>query len=375
MSVESDMELGRDKTAFIVSPIGDSLAPLGSPGRSNYEDSIFMWSKVFEPACETFGLRIVRSDRIADPGEIPDQIFSYLSSAEVVVADLSGANPNVMYELGLRHSRSAITLQVGEYGRLPFDVSSIRTIQFNRDEAGLIAVRDQLIESLRAALESGPTDLRATRMFANSDLQDSTIEEDVRKSAAPDTDVLPEEPGIIDMLAEAETAVTHVSEVLVNAQTQIVEIGERSKAAGEDVADPSVQAKGFAGRLQITRKLASDLDGPATELESSANEFYADVQSIDAMVRHVIARVESGEENTDEIGTFLSGIKELVDAAEQGAVGIVSMRDGSKSLRKMSASLAPVSRTIERALNRFLEAIRQMQEWKGLIDDIDIADA
>ena len=97
-----DIKRGTDKTCFVVSPIGSKLEPLGSPGRSRYEESIMMWAEVIEPACKAFGMKPVRSDRIAQSGEIPDQIFTYLGDADVVIADLSHANPNVMYELGLR---------------------------------------------------------------------------------------------------------------------------------------------------------------------------------------------------------------------------------------------------------------------------------
>lgn len=141
-----DLGLGSGKSCFIISPIGSRLAPVGSPGRTRYEESIRMWEEVFEPAAKTFGLSPVRADRISDTGEIPDQIFTYLRDADVVIADLSHANPNVMYELGLRHSLlGKVTIQVGEYETLPFDVTTIRTIQFLRTPAGLISARDELV--------------------------------------------------------------------------------------------------------------------------------------------------------------------------------------------------------------------------------------
>ena len=40
-----------------------------------------------------------------------------------MIADLTQANPNVMYELGLRHTQKKLTIQIGEAGRLPFDVT------------------------------------------------------------------------------------------------------------------------------------------------------------------------------------------------------------------------------------------------------------
>lgn len=369
----TDLELGEGKNCFVVSPIGNRFAPVGSVERANYEQSITIWENVIEPACATFGLTAVRADRIADPGEIPDQIFTYLRDSDVVIADLSGANPNVMYELGLRHSRSAITLQIGEYERLPFDVTTIRTIQFRRTEAGLIEVRDQLIESLRAALTTGPTDLRATTAFTapTGGIGGERLADDAQKSAEPQDEVVADEPGIVEVLAEGETAVVHVTEVLRATTEQIVGVGAIIQATSEEAQTPATTSKGFAGRLLLVRALAENLAEPTDSLEVSANEFAADVQSIDAMVRHIIARVRDGNEDTAEARTFLLQLLDLETAASEAAVGITNMRDGSRNLRKLSNSLTTVSKTLERGLGRFLEGIAVIQAWRPLIEALD----
>jgi hypothetical protein len=65
------------------------------------------------------GLNPIRAGHISDSGEITEQIFRHLRDDDVVIADLTGANANVMYELGLRHTINKLTIQVGEFRRLP----------------------------------------------------------------------------------------------------------------------------------------------------------------------------------------------------------------------------------------------------------------
>ncbi|MFJ6002729.1 hypothetical protein [Arthrobacter sp. NPDC092385] len=86
-----DHSLGDGQRCFIVSPIGSKLEAPGTEGRMRYEESLQMWEEVFQPACDQFGLKAIRSDKISESGEIPMQIFEYLRDAEVVIADLSGA--------------------------------------------------------------------------------------------------------------------------------------------------------------------------------------------------------------------------------------------------------------------------------------------
>lgn len=151
--------------AFVVGPIGDKDADDGSPARLAYEEGIQVFEDVIVPACTAFGLEAVRADMISEAGEIPEQIFRQLRDCPVVIADLTGANPNVMYELGLRHTTGRVTVQIGERGRLPFDVAAIRTIMFKRTEAGLVQARKDLAKSLAANLDTGGNPVTATRIW------------------------------------------------------------------------------------------------------------------------------------------------------------------------------------------------------------------
>jgi len=133
---------------FVIGPIGSEHAPIGSQEREVYEVSIEIYEKVIIAACQARGITAERSDTIAQPGEVNDQILSRLRDEPLVIADLTGSNPNVMYELGWRHSFGKPTIHVAEYGRLPFDVSTHRTIQFTRTPAGLVDGRKRLEKAL-----------------------------------------------------------------------------------------------------------------------------------------------------------------------------------------------------------------------------------
>lgn len=332
-----------------------------------------MWEEVFEPACATFGMAPVRSDRIAESGDINDQIFTYLRDADVVIADLSHANPNVMYELGLRHSRPGkITIQIGEYGQLPFDVTTIRTTQFNRTRAGLIGARNELSDALRAALQGGGTPPRATAIFAGDATSALDVNADVARSAAPEEDAdEPVEPGIMEVLAEGETALVHISEVLGNASGLMGSLGTLSTEAAAEIADSDAKKKGFAGRLVIARKLAEAMDAPAADFESASNEFFSDISTLDTMIQYVLGRYQDGGEDVDaDAQIFLTSLSGLIESASGAAVGVTNFRDGAKTLAKMSSALAPVSKTLVRASSRYLEGIGVMSRWSEPVRDL-----
>lgn len=116
------------KVCFYISPIGEE-------GTEQRKHSDFFLHQIVEPAMEGFGLQIVRADAIGKPGMITGQIIEHLVKAKLAIADLSFHNPNVFYELCLRHACRLPTVQIiRKRDNIPFDLEQFRTIQINTDD-------------------------------------------------------------------------------------------------------------------------------------------------------------------------------------------------------------------------------------------------
>ena len=112
-----------------------------------------IYNLAIKPAIEMAGLEPLRADEERTGGIIHLAMFARLLLSEFVIADLTLANPNVFYELGVRHStRPFTTIPIYAYLHpLPFDVAMIRAIGYNLDD-GLISTENA--ELLKAKLES-----------------------------------------------------------------------------------------------------------------------------------------------------------------------------------------------------------------------------
>lgn len=106
-------------TCFVMMPFAQ---PLGG-----------YYATVYEPAIKKAGLTPVRADTdIYGTGKIVEQIWSGISSAKVLVAELTGRNPNVLYELGLAHARhKPVVLVSSNEEDVPFDVRHVRVIYYD----------------------------------------------------------------------------------------------------------------------------------------------------------------------------------------------------------------------------------------------------
>lgn len=112
---------------FLVAPIGD----VGSPIRRRSDQVL----EIVEWALEG-KYTALRADRIAAPGLINRQVIKHLLQDPLVIADLSGANPNVYYELAIRHTVGKPVIQVIQKGEtLPFDIRDMRTLEIDTNTA------------------------------------------------------------------------------------------------------------------------------------------------------------------------------------------------------------------------------------------------
>jgi hypothetical protein len=102
-------------------------------------------------AANALGLEVLRGDERASGGDIFNQILKAIVSARVIVANITGRNPNVFYELGIAHALNKPVILVCEQGNdVPFDLQSKRIIFYDTAEE----LRTGITKALGQALAS-----------------------------------------------------------------------------------------------------------------------------------------------------------------------------------------------------------------------------
>ncbi|MGY6276778.1 TRAFs-binding domain-containing protein [Methylomonas sp. MgM2] len=138
---------------FVVMPFGLKPDPGGLPDI----DFDRIYNNALKPAIEDAGMEPIRADEERAGGIIHKPMFERLLLCDYVLADLTTANANVFYELGVRHTaRPATTLTVfAKHQKIPFDVNFLRALPydlgkenaFGDDEA--LALRKAVAERLK----------------------------------------------------------------------------------------------------------------------------------------------------------------------------------------------------------------------------------
>jgi hypothetical protein len=142
-----ESEMSEKKICFVIAPIGEE-------GSETRERSDQILEFIIEPAATECGYeRAERADSSPKPGMITSQIIEQLLDAPLVIADLTDHNPNVFYELAVRHAaRKPVVQLIDREQKIPFDVGPMRTVYItHRDLALAHKAKKELIEHIKAA--------------------------------------------------------------------------------------------------------------------------------------------------------------------------------------------------------------------------------
>jgi uncharacterized protein (TIGR02996 family) len=131
-------------------PICFVIMPYGGSDERLQRHFSGVYQSIIVPAAVKAGYDVKRSDITGEPGNITQDIIRDLADADIVIADLTGANANVFFELGIRHvlRKSGTVHIIDENHQMPFDIRQYRAIEYTTELADLPAVIDQIVSSI-----------------------------------------------------------------------------------------------------------------------------------------------------------------------------------------------------------------------------------
>jgi hypothetical protein len=101
-----------------------------------------IWETVLRPTVIQHGDTCGRADDVFSQGIVIDDVLKCIKNADYLIADLTGRNPNVYYELGVAHAlKKGVILITQQISDIPFDLKSQRVIEYSDTVAGATALR------------------------------------------------------------------------------------------------------------------------------------------------------------------------------------------------------------------------------------------
>lgn len=179
------------RKCFVICPIGEE----GSETRIN-SDKLLKY--IISPVCEACDIKAKRVDQQNDANSITQTIIESLETADLVIADISGHNPNVFYEMGYRARTQKPMIHLRRKGEnIPFDVNTIRTLDYDLTDLDSV---DEVKDRLKKTIES----------FHFNEVVEAIAEETVVPEPITPA-IMPVLYQILDRVGELESAVKSFS--------------------------------------------------------------------------------------------------------------------------------------------------------------------
>lgn len=132
------------------------MMPSGNHGEYEHgkEEADFIYSAIIVPSiAEVFGpaTKIIREADNRIPGAVNKAIIEHIAESDLAIVDITGQNPNVFLELGIRYSlRRSTTVLLRQKGTvIPFDISNFRSIEYVPRFAGIEKAKQELTGTLQ----------------------------------------------------------------------------------------------------------------------------------------------------------------------------------------------------------------------------------
>ena len=139
----------KDSASLLAS--SSSLCFVIIPFSPEYES---VYRQLIKPAAEPFGLKVLRANDIYSPGVITEQIRAAIHQSVICIADVTGKNPNVLYEVGIAHTLGKpIILLSQSVEQIPFDLSAFRVVIYDIEK--ISRARENLSGTIKEILGRG----------------------------------------------------------------------------------------------------------------------------------------------------------------------------------------------------------------------------
>jgi O-acetyl-ADP-ribose deacetylase (regulator of RNase III) len=168
------------KKCFVIMPFGEKKDLDGKP--INFDK---IYTDFIKSAVTELGIECIRCDEIGETGWIHSKMFKHIFDADVAVVDITSLNPNVFYELGIRHALNKyVTVLIRKTGTpTPFNIQGFQIMEYNPENAeSILKGRQKICEFIQNGLASRAVDSPVYEV-----LDDLTVEIRSRKLSKKQT--------------------------------------------------------------------------------------------------------------------------------------------------------------------------------------------
>ena len=143
-----------EKTCFVIMPFGDKV---DKDGKTIHFNDVY--DTFIEPTIKALDIDCIRCDKIVESGGIHNKMFTNIYDADVAVVDITMLNPNVFYELGMRHTiKKNVTIIIQQDDtKIPFNISGFTVVPYKMDDP---VFQKQAADQIQTMIKNGMANVK-----------------------------------------------------------------------------------------------------------------------------------------------------------------------------------------------------------------------
>ena len=336
-----------------------------------------MYDQLIVPALERVGYQVKRADSDLDQQNVLKDVVRGIAGADLVVAELTSRNPNVLYELGVSHALRRNTVLITQsMDEVPFDLRAYRVIRYSTQFDAASELGEQL-EAIGTAHQDGGIDFGSPVIDF---LPDSSIANEgpsmaVEPSSLPSKGSPSEDSGdsdenaadgYLDAILALESANTHITARMHAIAESTQKIGENFQAKTQEVT--AIQAAGgpsvVASAHRVAGELGKALDQYAAELNAEGPQLADDIEElINAGLIFTAWLAEQDDVDIDEAISTRDSLATLGTATKEGLGALGGFRGTLVELSGISRDMARGTGRAITALDQISGALEQVEAF------------
>jgi hypothetical protein len=301
------------------------------------------------------GFEVSRADEVQGARSIMQDVMSGIHSADLIIADLTGGNTNVFYELGIAHALGKnVVLITQDLEEVPFDLRAYRVVTYSTHFARVEEAKAQLERLARGAKEGAVQFGSPVSDFARSSAPTLLARRLTSTDPSSTASLSSDDYGMLDAFADVQDGLNAASSVISEVGSRLEILTPQINSAGERLSGPLRENP--SEMREVIRALASEMDAFTRWLRESNSKYREGLiklsSGLDAMFADDVTR---DEQALSKLPEFINAISAIEAPAVAGRVNLLR-------LSETAASLPKIERDFNRAKVGFSEETRSLAE-------------
>ncbi len=346
--------MSKELSAFVIMPFDPEFLPI-------YEDLI-------KPALEDAGFNVARADSFLDQQNILRNIVRGIGSADLIVADLTTLNPNVLYELGLCHGLRIPTILLAQaMDEVPFD---LRTYMIQ-----IYSTRFDQVHKLKNVLKEIGEKHKAGKITFGSPISDfltdiSQLIEQAGKIVGDNSEKkieeVEEEKGIVDFIFEVNEASSDITNIFEEISNETMDTTEKMKKYTNDINYLNLnKVPGSAIKIhKIASMTAIDMMDYSEKMEKIAPRFDKSTDVlIESSSKYITWISPTSEEQKEGLNVLRNAISSVLVVSTESLEATRQYSESIGRLRGISKDINRASRRLTQALEGIISPIEKLEAF------------